>query len=149
MHRKPWAARRLVAPMQAFLVLLLVLAAPSAPGPHPDSRSTSLVRIDERGASLEFRCQARTLSEALPLDANRDGELDDVELSAGRDQVEAYLLEHYQLFPGLDQGRDGKFDPSHALRGRQTGLRVIPASESALEEPWVAAQFEFESNAEL
>jgi hydrogenase/urease accessory protein HupE len=135
--------------MMLLLWLMLALTGWNAPPAHPDSRSTSFVKVVGRTVSLEFRCQARSLGEALPLDVNRDRELDAAELEAGRDAVAAYVLANYQLFAGLDEGRGGEFDPAHALRGRQTELRLIPASESALNETWVSAKYEFEADAVL
>lgn len=142
-------ARSLVAPMATLLLLILAFAGWSAPGAHPDSRSTSLVKVVGRRVSLELRCQARTLAEALPLDTNFDRLLDANELAAGREQVAAYVLDHYQIFPGFEVPKDAEFDPARALHGRQTELRLIPASESALDETWVDAHYEFEAATEL
>ncbi|MEO7155010.1 MAG: HupE/UreJ family protein [Planctomycetota bacterium] len=135
--------------MATFLLLLLAFAGWNPPGAHPDSRSTSMVKVAGRRVSMELRCQTRTLGEALALDSDQDQRIDDSELEAGRDALAAYVLERYQIFPGGSEGRDGNFEASHALRGHPTQLRLIPDSESAQGESWVAAQYEFESPVDL
>lgn len=79
-------------------------------------------------ARLELICQARTIVEALPLDLDHNGTIDESELQAGQSGLAVYVLEHYQLFPARDEGLDGVFDPARALRGKQVEARLIPAS---------------------
>ncbi len=135
--------------MAPSLACILVLASWLSAGPHPDSRSTSLVYVSGSVARLELICQARTIVEALPLDLDHNGTIDESELQAGQSGLAVYVLEHYQLFPARDEGLDGVFDPARALRGKQVEARLIPASESALDEPRIACVFEFEAPAPI
>lgn len=109
---------------------------------HPDSRSSSLVRVEGSRVSLELRFQARSLAEALPLDTDRDQLIDALELQAGSEQVAAYVLARYQFFPSADFGLGGDLAAQPALPGRQLDLALLPDSESALGEPWVVARYE-------
>ncbi|MCC6408183.1 MAG: HupE/UreJ family protein [Planctomycetes bacterium] len=70
---------------------------------HPNSFSSSVVRVDGARVAVEVRCQARSLAEALPLDGDRDGVLAETELAAGRDAVERYVRERYRVFAEVDE----------------------------------------------
>ncbi len=135
--------------MAPFLACIAVLASWLFSGLHPDSRSTSLVQVSGSVARLELICQARTIAEALPLDLDNSGEIDQSELLAGQSALAAYVLEHYQLFPAHDEGLDGVFDPAHALHGKLIEHRLIPASQSAIDELRIAGVYEFEAAAPL
>ena len=122
-------------------LLLALLLAVSGGIAHPDSRSSSFVRVDGRTATLELRFQARSLAETLPLDSDLDRKLDERELEAGKIQVEAYVLERFQLFASAD----AELGQGSQMPGRQLELRAIPESESALGEPWIVARYSFEA----
>ncbi len=135
--------------MAPYLALIVVLASGLSAGPHPDSRSTSLVHVSGSVARLELICQARTIMEALPLDLDLNAEIDAGELAAGQSALSAYVLEHYQLFPSRSEGLDGVFDPARAVRGKLVALKLLPASQSALDEPRIVGAFEFEAAAPI
>src|SRR5262245_2668472 len=83
--------------MLPFLLLLLLLPVASS-GPHPDSSSTSSVVVDGAHVAVAIRCQTRSLLEALPIDRDLDGRLDDGELAAARPALVAYLAAHCRMF---------------------------------------------------
>jgi hypothetical protein len=125
--------------------LLLVSFAPASA--HPDSRSSSLAVVDSaRGhVRLELHCQARSLDEALELDANEDGALDEAELTAARTAIESYAVEHYRLYAGAVESLAG----ASAMRGALRELRLVPAADSALDEPWIDLALEYDHGAAL
>ena len=105
--------------------------------PHPDSRSSSQIAVEGARASVVLHCQARSLVEALDVDANRDGALVPAELEAARARVGGYLLDRYRLY--AEYGGES----STPLSGRVTQLSVLPLS-SGFSEPWVRAELVFE-----
>jgi len=92
----------------SWLVLLIVGLC--APGPaHPNSISRSVISVHGSALRHELRCQTASLLEVIPADTNEDGFLDDAELAAARDEVEAYIAAHYVLRtgtggPSVEQG---------------------------------------------
>lgn len=80
-------------------MLLALCLAVGLAEPHPNSFSSSRVRVDGERVAVELRCQARSLMEALPLDADGDDRLAALELAAGRGALQAYLRERYRVFP--------------------------------------------------
>jgi hydrogenase/urease accessory protein HupE len=76
-------------------VAVLLLGSPAA---HPDSLSTSRVRVEGARATVELRFQSLSLIEVLPeLERERDGMLDADELAAARPAIEEYLLGSFRL----------------------------------------------------
>jgi len=112
---------------------------------HPDSRSSSLVRVEGARVSLELRFQARSLAEALPLDVDGDQRIDGAELEAGSEPLAAYVLARYQVYPSADFAAQGGLAAAQSLPGRQLELALLPDSESALGETWVVARYEFQA----
>ena len=135
--------------MTSFLAWLVLLTGWLLSSPHPDSRSSSAIHVSGSTARLELICQVRTLGEALPLDLDRNAAIDERELQAGQSALAAYVLEHYQLFPAHDEGLDGVFDSAHALHGKLVETRLIPASQSALDEPRIACVLSFQGEAPI
>lgn len=122
-----------------FLATLLAWFPSSA---HPDSRSSSRVRVEGRRADVELRCQTRSLAEAIALDRDGDGELSAQELEAGKEAIAGYLLARYQLFPG-------DVNTVEPLSGRLEALRLLPADETAMREAWVEAKLGFDAGADI
>lgn len=104
---------------------------------HPDSRSSSQITVEGEHARVVLHCQARSLVEALDIDANHDGALVPGELEAARGKVESYLLDRYRLYA------EYVGESSTPLSGRISGLSVLPLS-SGFSEPWVKAELAFE-----
>ncbi|HVS08903.1 MAG TPA: hypothetical protein VMS76_03440, partial [Planctomycetota bacterium] len=75
-------------------------------GAHPDSHSSSRVVVEGSRATLELRCQCRSLIEALALDEDGDGALQPGELASGRADVERYVLERYRLLGEVAGGSE-------------------------------------------
>lgn len=121
----------------AFACALLLAA-------HPDSHSSSRIVVVGSRATLELRCQVRSLAEALPLDASGDGILQPGELAAGRGDVERYVLERYRLL-GEVEGRSGLVP----LEGWLVELELSAADAPRFAEPWVQAKLGFEAPATL
>ncbi len=89
--------------MRAFL-----LAAFLAATPHPDSLSSSRVRVHTGGIDVTVRCQVMSLLEVIPdLDANRDEAVDAAEVAGRRDAILAYVAEHFRLTTGTDRAMEG------------------------------------------
>lgn len=132
--------------MIALFGLLLVLWSGWT---HPDSRSSSLVRVEGSRVRLELRFQARSLAEALPLDRDGDQLVDAGELQAGSESIAAYVIARYQFYPSADFGSGAELASAAPLPGRQLDLALLPDSESALGEPWVVARYEFQAAQEL
>lgn len=117
-----------------FAALCLALASVV---PHPNSFSSSVVRVDGGKIAVELRCQARSLVEAVELDANGDGALDASELERGRAALAPYLAEHYRVFA----------DPlAEPLRFDLIELAPAPPL-GASDEPFVLARLEHTSAA--
>jgi hypothetical protein len=62
----------------------ILSAAILALAPHPNSVSSSRIRVEAVGIRLEIRCQAATLLESVPLDRDGDRRRSTEELEAGR-----------------------------------------------------------------
>ena len=75
---------------------------------HPNSVSSSRIRIEGREARLKLRCQAATLLEASALDRDGDGRLGADELAAGLPALERYVLDGYRL---SSEGEAGVWTP--------------------------------------
>jgi hydrogenase/urease accessory protein HupE len=108
-------------------------------GAHPDSHSSSRVVVDGSRAALELRCQCRSLIEALALDENGDGSLQQGELEKGRREVERYVLERYRLLGEVEGGSEREL-----LEGRLVTLEILQQGDSRFAEPWARALFELE-----
>ncbi len=111
--------------MIAGLLALLALLAPAAPartsvGPplarlvaravlaHPDSLSETLVEVRGKEARVTMRLQVLSLLEVIPdLDADRDGEVSTDEVTARRDAIMGYVLEHYGFWTDADRELQG------------------------------------------
>jgi hydrogenase/urease accessory protein HupE len=65
---------------------------------HPNSFSSSVVRVDGARVTVELRAQARSLAEALPIDGDRDGTLAPDEVASGREEIARYLRDHFLVF---------------------------------------------------
>lgn len=79
--------------LEGVLALALVL------GAHPDSESSSSLRIDANSVTWEHRAQVLSLSEALEgVDADYDGELSSFELEASRATIDEYFRAHWRLW---------------------------------------------------
>jgi len=116
----------------ACLLLGLALAAV----PHPQSHSTSRVRVEGRAVRLELRCQAAALIEAVGHDRDRDGALSAEELVEARLDAEAYVGRTYRLVV---------LDGSGAAQTVALRLRTLTPAASLRDlgdEPWVDAVLE-------
>lgn len=70
-------------------------------GMHPNSLSSSYLRVDGDAIHHRLRCQVLSVLEVLPdLDGDLDGRLTEAELSRGSADLLEYLGEHYRLDPG-------------------------------------------------
>ena len=89
--------------------LLLALAwACLAAAPHPDSLSSTAVRLVGSQAHVAMRCQVLSLLEVIPdLDADGDGRVSAAEVDASAVPVTSYVDAHYRLFTGTDRGGEG------------------------------------------
>ncbi|MBI5433130.1 MAG: HupE/UreJ family protein [Planctomycetes bacterium] len=101
---------------------------------HPNSFSSSVVRVDGARVAIEVRCQARSLVEALPLDGDADGVLAREELAAGRDTVERYVRERYRVFASVDDA-----GATSALLELSLGDLELAPPLGAGDEPFVLA----------
>jgi hypothetical protein len=80
----------------SWLVLLIVgLCAPDPA--HPNSMSRSVLIVKGSALRHELRCQTASLLEVIEADTSEDAFLDDAELQAARDEIEAYIAAHYVL----------------------------------------------------
>ncbi len=116
------ARRRLallsLAPLLAALLLL------GARPPHPDSLSSSVVRVIGSEVHLTMRCQVLSLMEVVPgLDADGDGEVSEAEALLSRDAILTYIAEHYLMFVGTDRDLEG----GRPLVPEALGVRPLPA----------------------
>jgi hydrogenase/urease accessory protein HupE len=126
--------------MGTWILLLLALAGSWL---HPDSRSSSLLKVQGSALELELRFQARSILETLPLDLDGDGLLDARELTAGEAQIAAYVLARYEIVPSADWPAEFTFPTEGVLSGKQLRIALVPDSESALGETWVVANYSF------
>jgi hydrogenase/urease accessory protein HupE len=122
---------------------MLALALAAFIAAHPDSHSASRVVVEGARVSVELAWQARSLAEALPVDADGDGRLSEAELAAARGALAAYALERYTLSAeGIGAG--GTTAP---LPGRLVALVSEPAGP--LEEQWLVLELAFEAERAL
>ncbi len=66
---------------------------------HPDSVSSTRIVVRAEHAQLLLRSEERTFLEALPLDRDGDGKLDEAELRAGSWTLADYVASRYRLAP--------------------------------------------------
>jgi hypothetical protein len=85
-----------------MLLLPVVLAVVA----HPLSVSSSRVVVEGAHVRVELRCQAATLLECLPIDADGDRRLEAGELDAARAETERYAGAGYRLTAGFDGAAD-------------------------------------------
>jgi hydrogenase/urease accessory protein HupE len=78
--------------------------ASTAGAPHPNSVSSSRIRVEGREVHLELRCQVATLLEASALDRDGDGRLGADELAAGLPALGRYVLGGYRLASEVEGG---------------------------------------------
>jgi HupE / UreJ protein len=91
-----------------ILLLLSTALLGSAGAVHPDSLSSSRIRVAGTEAHLTLRCQILSLLEVIPgLDANSDGEVTGAEVEAQHGAIAAYTGEHYRLFVGTNRDLEG------------------------------------------
>ncbi len=75
---------------------------------HPNSISSTRIRVDGTEILLTQRCQVLSLMEVIPdLDADGDGVVTPAEIQRSRDAVFDYLGRQYRLFVGSDRDREG------------------------------------------
>ncbi|MCB9899491.1 MAG: hypothetical protein H6825_15910 [Planctomycetes bacterium] len=106
------------------LLLPLVVMLVAFVSPHPYSSSRSDLRVLPGRVELVLRCQALSVFEVTPADADGDGLLDDSELAAVRDELADYLLAHYVVRAG-----DASSPP---LPGRVDDMAVVTFDQDAL-----------------
>jgi hydrogenase/urease accessory protein HupE len=82
-----------------MLAALLLLASVVLAGPHPNSISSSRVRVPPQRdrVLVEIVCEAPTLCEAVPIDRDGDKRLDPSELEAGWNAVRDYVAARYSV----------------------------------------------------
>ena len=108
-------------PMGPLLLALVSLLGSDPLHPNSQSRSVTVVGADALVVSL--RCQAESVWEVLPADPDGNGLVEEDELAAIRDDLAAYLLEHWQV--RLEAGGD-------PLPGRVTELSLVTHDLDAL-----------------
>ena len=135
-------ARRLALLLGGLALLGSLAARPArAASLHPNSSSRSHVTVGEEGVRVALTCQTRSLAEALPVDLDRDLRLDRRELEAGRDRIEAYLLERYTL----RRDSRGEAGAGERLPGRLVELSAELDQAALLPEEWVTAELRFDA----
>jgi hypothetical protein len=77
---------------------VLALALATAALLHPDSLSSSRIRVHDNGATAVVRCQVLSLTEVLELDADRDGRVSADEVAAQSDAIVDYVESNYFLY---------------------------------------------------
>ena len=88
-----------------FLPLLLALVFGSG---HPNSMSSSLVRVEGAEAQVHLRCQVLSYLEVIQgLDANADGTVSADEVEARRQAIFDYARGHYIVITGSDREHRG------------------------------------------
>jgi hydrogenase/urease accessory protein HupE len=107
---------------------------------HPNSVSSSRIRVDEDGVRLTLRCQAATLLESIPLDRDGDSRLSEDELECGRADVERCVLEGYRL------SATGVGGPRSRLAGKLESARLVAGSPDGARpaEPLVDLELRFD-----
>jgi hypothetical protein len=108
-------------------------------GAHPDSRSSSRLVVAGERIELELSCQALSLVESVPLDADGDLWVSDAELEAARDALGRYMLAHYRVSPSRD--------PFTPLAGALEALDLRRDTSGPFAEQRIAARFVFEAPA--
>jgi hydrogenase/urease accessory protein HupE len=128
--------------MIGFGLLLTCLLA-AGPAPHPNSMSRSRIDVDGADVRLTQQVQVMSVLELIEADADGDGELDAEELAAIRDELGAYLAEHYTLRVA------GGGDPEggRVLEGRLLSLKLDDAPvNTPLEYRWLEAEWELQDS---
>lgn len=75
---------------------------------HPNSLSSTRLRVDGRTIDVLMRCQVESLREVIPdLDADRDGLVSFPELEQGSPEILDYIANHYRVFTGTDREMEG------------------------------------------
>jgi hypothetical protein len=112
---------------------------------HPLSVSSSRVVVDGAHVRLEMRCQALTLIECLPIDADANKLLDAHELDAARGEIERYLVAGYRLTGDVVRGS------GTSLTGRMTSARLAASvtGGTGAREELVDLVFDYESPVRL
>lgn len=107
---------------------------------HPNSVSSSRIRVDAEGVRVALRCQATTLLESIPLDRDGDSRLSDEELEHGRADVERFVLEGYRL-SAIGAGAAGR-----RLPGRLETARLVDGTSDGARpaEPLVDLELRFD-----
>jgi hydrogenase/urease accessory protein HupE len=107
---------------------------------HPNSVSSSRIRVDADGVRLELRCQAATLLESIPLDRDGDSRLSGDELERGRADVERCVLDGYRL-SATTAGT-----PPRRLAGKLEAARLLAGTsdEGRPAEPLVDLELRFD-----
>lgn len=129
----------------SLLALVALLGVPPGAA-HPDSLSSSRVRISASEARLTLRCQVLSLLEVVPqLDADADGEVSASEVGLRKAEVAAYVSEHYRLYVGSDRELAG----GTRLRPDLLGVQLLPpGSEPGLGYLKGAVEIDFSYRAE-
>jgi hydrogenase/urease accessory protein HupE len=121
--------------MFALLAVWLALLG----GAHPDSRSSSRLVVQGERIELELACQALSLIESVPLDADNDLWVSEAELQAAREQLGSYLLAHYSL--------SASREPFAPLAGVLEGLELRQDTSGPFAEQRIASRFVFRAPA--
>lgn len=134
--------------MPLLPLLLTLLAA------HPTSLSATRVRVaeDRRALELAIECEARTLCEALPIDADGDARLDSAELAAAQGAVGEYVRAHYRVQPvELQLGRPEADRAGAPLELELASLAELPRASQLGPDPaqWIAIGLRARSPVEL
>ncbi|HVS17851.1 MAG TPA: HupE/UreJ family protein [Planctomycetota bacterium] len=109
-----------------MILALLLFSVGSAT--HPDSLSSTEIRVLGAEAHMTVRCQVLSLFEVVDgLDGDGDGRLDAAELAAREDEVLAYVADHYRLRTGSDRDLEG----GDRLTARGIGCSLVDPREEA------------------
>jgi len=120
------------------------LSASAAAPAHPSSISHSRVTVQGSFARLELRCQALSVLEVLPADADGDGRLEPDELGTIAEPLGRYVDEHYSLV--ADSGGDPQ--RGRRLSGELTGLALDePGPGAPAAEQWVELVLDYRTDA--
>ena len=121
------------------------VAKPPGATPHPNSRSISRLVVDGPRIQLDLRCQVASVLEVVDADRNLDLWLSDEELTASRDEIAAYLLDHFVL--RTDSG--GAPDGGRRLEGSLLAMVIQEEVGGLIPEQWVVSTFTFEDEREV
>jgi hypothetical protein len=118
------------------IAIALALALTHCALAHPDSLSTSVVRVDGAQASVTLRCQILSLVEVIDgLDADSDGIVEAPEVDAKQSEIARYINDHFALFTRTNRDLSGGQRLiatveriTHAEPGIRDGLRYREGS---------------------